>query len=238
MGEGESLRNERRPEDALEPYERALRIWEGIVRDRPAIPSSVPSWPRPSPRSPRSTNKGDAATRPGTPGDGRSTSASCPATATRASHSTWAASTPWAARSIGPGRIWADRALAALREALASGYKDRRQIRENPDLDPLRGRPDFMALITDMTARKDGPSCSTGAVPSRSGVTQPRPSPSSRQPRRPCSRSSRHPRRTLISAGRAPLSNRVGGRPSSRARARGTGRAGCNGPRSRVARFA
>ena len=38
MGEGERLRNERRPEDALEPYERALRIWEGIVRDRPTIP--------------------------------------------------------------------------------------------------------------------------------------------------------------------------------------------------------
>ena len=53
--------------------------------------------------------------------------------------------------------FWADRALAALREALASGYKDRRQIRENPDLDPLRGRPDFMALITDMTARKGWP---------------------------------------------------------------------------------
>ena len=38
MGEGERLRNERRPEDALGPYERALRIWEGIVRDRPTIP--------------------------------------------------------------------------------------------------------------------------------------------------------------------------------------------------------
>jgi hypothetical protein len=44
--------------------------------------------------------------------------------------------------------------LAALREALASGYKDRRQLRENPDLDALRGRPEFKALITDLTARK------------------------------------------------------------------------------------
>ena len=44
-----------------------------------------------------------------------------------------------------------------LREALASGYKDRRQLRENPDLDPLRGRPDFNALITDVTARKAWP---------------------------------------------------------------------------------
>jgi tetratricopeptide (TPR) repeat protein len=52
---------------------------------------------------------------------------------------------------------WADRALAALREALASGYKDRRQVRENPDLDPLRGRPDFKALIADLTAHKGWP---------------------------------------------------------------------------------
>ena len=38
MGQGEGLRNERRPEDALGPYERALQIWEGIVRNRPTIP--------------------------------------------------------------------------------------------------------------------------------------------------------------------------------------------------------
>ena len=40
-----------------------------------------------------------------------------------------------------------DHALLALRRAIAGGYKDLRQIEENPDLDPLRGRDDFRVVI-------------------------------------------------------------------------------------------
>ncbi len=155
MGEGERLRNERRPEDALGPYERALRIWEGIVRDRPTIPffraelaatlAAIASIHQQGGRREEARDAWRRTLDLGVPprdGDAR--------VAFNMGRVYALGSTVDRARA----GIWADRALAALREALASGYKDRRQIRENPDLDPLRGRADFIALTTDMTARK------------------------------------------------------------------------------------
>src|SRR5262249_18507832 len=154
----ESLRNERRPEDALGAYERALRIWEGIVRDRPTIPffraelavtlAAIASIHQQGGRREEARDVWRRTLDIGFPpraGDAR------------------VALNMGRVSGLG-GRVdrakagaWADRALAALREALASGYKDRRQIRENPDLDPLRGRRDFKALITDPAARKGWP---------------------------------------------------------------------------------
>jgi tetratricopeptide (TPR) repeat protein len=158
MGQGEGFRNERRPEEALGPYERALRIWEGIVRDRPTIPffraelaatlAAIASIHQQGGRREEARDAWRRTLDIGVPprdGDAR---VAFDMGRVYALGST-----------VDPARAgaWADRALAALREALASGYKDRRQLRENPDLDPLRGRPEFKALLTDRTTPKGWP---------------------------------------------------------------------------------
>ena len=43
-----------------------------------------------------------------------------------------------------------DRAVAALREAVAKGYADVANVRKEKDLDPLRPRPDFQKLIAEL----------------------------------------------------------------------------------------
>jgi tetratricopeptide (TPR) repeat protein/tRNA A-37 threonylcarbamoyl transferase component Bud32 len=45
---------------------------------------------------------------------------------------------------------YADRALAALREAVAKGYKDVEHMKKDSDLDPLRGRDDFKKLVAEL----------------------------------------------------------------------------------------
>jgi serine/threonine-protein kinase len=47
-------------------------------------------------------------------------------------------------------RSYADRALAALRQAIAKGYQDAANLTKDPDLDPLRGRDDFRKLLTEV----------------------------------------------------------------------------------------
>ena len=46
-------------------------------------------------------------------------------------------------------------ALVALRGAVAAGYKDIAQIRSDADLDPLRPRPEFRALVADLAFPSD-----------------------------------------------------------------------------------
>lgn len=46
--------------------------------------------------------------------------------------------------------IQADRAMAALRKAVALGYRDFAEYRREPALDPLRGRADFQLLMLDV----------------------------------------------------------------------------------------
>jgi serine/threonine protein kinase len=43
-----------------------------------------------------------------------------------------------------------DQAMAALRQAVAKGYKDAAQMKKDKDLDPLRGRPDFQKLLAEL----------------------------------------------------------------------------------------
>jgi hypothetical protein len=45
----------------------------------------------------------------------------------------------------------ADRALEALRQAIAQGFKDVEPLKKDPDLDPLRSRADFRKLLGDRT---------------------------------------------------------------------------------------
>jgi hypothetical protein len=47
-------------------------------------------------------------------------------------------------------RSYADRAMAALRQALAKGYKDCAQLKKDKDLDALRGRDDFQRLLAEL----------------------------------------------------------------------------------------
>jgi serine/threonine-protein kinase len=49
----------------------------------------------------------------------------------------------------------AERAIAALRRAIASGYRDLAEVRREPALDPLRGRADFQALMLDLSFPAD-----------------------------------------------------------------------------------
>lgn len=46
-----------------------------------------------------------------------------------------------------------DEAMAALREAAGRGYNDAAHAGQDPDLEPLRGRPDFVGLLRDMAGR-------------------------------------------------------------------------------------
>ena len=47
-------------------------------------------------------------------------------------------------------RGYADRALAALRQAVADGYRDAAHMKKDTDLDPLRARADFKKLLADL----------------------------------------------------------------------------------------
>jgi hypothetical protein len=48
---------------------------------------------------------------------------------------------------------YAERALEALRQAVAQGYRDVINLETEPDLDALRDRPEFQAILTDLTNR-------------------------------------------------------------------------------------
>jgi tetratricopeptide (TPR) repeat protein/tRNA A-37 threonylcarbamoyl transferase component Bud32 len=59
-----------------------------------------------------------------------------------------------AARRQELAKAHADRALAALRQAVARGYKDVAHLKKDPDLDPLRDRADFRRLLADLEKPK------------------------------------------------------------------------------------
>jgi hypothetical protein len=71
------------------------------------------------------------------------------------SHILWSAAGREGA--IGPAEREARtrRALAVLRRAVLTGHADLVQIRRDPVLDPLRGRPDFQELILDLSFPAD-----------------------------------------------------------------------------------
>jgi hypothetical protein len=50
-------------------------------------------------------------------------------------------------------RHLADRAIEALRQAIAGGYHDVAWIQHDTDLDPLRSRDDYKSLIADHKSR-------------------------------------------------------------------------------------
>jgi eukaryotic-like serine/threonine-protein kinase len=52
--------------------------------------------------------------------------------------------------SAGEARSRADRAMEALRRAVAAGYRDQARMRVDTDLDPLRDREDFRLLLMDL----------------------------------------------------------------------------------------
>jgi hypothetical protein len=47
-------------------------------------------------------------------------------------------------------RIYGDRAIAALRRATRGGFLDSEMLQSNPDLDSIRHRPDFQALVKEV----------------------------------------------------------------------------------------
>jgi hypothetical protein len=62
---------------------------------------------------------------------------------------------PASAMSAEEGSAELDRAMEVLRGAVAAGYHDSARIRRDPDLDPLRSRPDFQLLIMDLAMLDD-----------------------------------------------------------------------------------
>ena len=49
----------------------------------------------------------------------------------------------------------ADRAMDTLHRAFAAGWRDAAWMRTDPDLDPIRSRPDFQVLMMDMEFPSD-----------------------------------------------------------------------------------
>jgi hypothetical protein len=60
-------------------------------------------------------------------------------------------------------RLHAGRAIEALRRAIAAGYNDKLWMTRDPELDPLRARADFQALIMDLEFPADPFSKNTDA---------------------------------------------------------------------------
>jgi hypothetical protein len=50
----------------------------------------------------------------------------------------------------------ATRAVELLREAIAKGYEDASDLKQNQDLDPLRQRDDFKKLLAELEAKTKG----------------------------------------------------------------------------------
>jgi tetratricopeptide (TPR) repeat protein len=50
---------------------------------------------------------------------------------------------------------YADRAVDALRRAVAVGFRDLARMRKDADLGPLRARPDFQTLVADLALPLD-----------------------------------------------------------------------------------
>src|SRR5262249_39992461 len=50
---------------------------------------------------------------------------------------------------------YADRAMGALRQAVAAGFRDARLMQPDDDLAPLRSREDFRALLMDLNFPDD-----------------------------------------------------------------------------------
>jgi hypothetical protein len=51
-------------------------------------------------------------------------------------------------------RAYGDRAVAALRQGIAAGYKDAAKLKSDSDFVPLRTRKDFQALLADLEAKR------------------------------------------------------------------------------------
>jgi hypothetical protein len=49
---------------------------------------------------------------------------------------------------------YADRALEALRQAVARQYRDVVNLETEPDLDALRDRPEFKAILAELARRE------------------------------------------------------------------------------------
>jgi hypothetical protein len=57
--------------------------------------------------------------------------------------------------TTGERQAEADRAIQWLRRAIAAGYRKLALIQTDPDLDPLRSRPDFQLLMLDLAFPDD-----------------------------------------------------------------------------------
>ena len=60
------------------------------------------------------------------------------------------ASDPGSGLTAADGQAEADEAMKSLRAAVAAGWKDRAHMRADSDLDPLRNRLEFRALMMDL----------------------------------------------------------------------------------------
>ncbi len=73
--------------------------------------------------------------------------------------------------STGPGQPEADRAVEAIRQAIAAGYHDAGKLREDPGFAPLRSRDDFKALVAGLeSSGKPNLSGTTSGGPAATGM--------------------------------------------------------------------
>ena len=151
MSRGETLRSQGRGPEALAAYLEALDAWRGIVADEPTVPfyraelavtlaSIALLEDRDGPRGSAPARFREARDLAESL---RDDDPRVPFNRARVR----ALGIAIEGRDDAGRAALADRAMAALRAALAAGYHDARQLKENPDLDPLRARPDFQALL-------------------------------------------------------------------------------------------
>ena len=151
MSVGESRRAQDRPGEAMDAYLAALDCWYAIVRDEPAVPfyrselavtlaaialldaqSGRPDLARPRLQVARDL------VEPLRDLD--------PRVAFNRARVRSLAGVIAGPDEAGRLRL-AEGAIAALRDALAAGFNDARQLNENPDLNPLRDRADFREIL-------------------------------------------------------------------------------------------
>ncbi len=159
---GDLLRLNGKPREARASYEAGLAIIEGLIKTQHALPSSPVHFARLV-----QGLKGLGATQQadGQPADAVASWKRAIASDERIRSSRGQtlyylagcharlggiAGTAGSGLSAAEGAAERDRAMVVLRRAVAAGYRKAYLMKHDPDLDPLRGRPDFQLLMLDL----------------------------------------------------------------------------------------
>jgi serine/threonine-protein kinase len=159
---GQSLAAEGRPQEALPPLRRAVEQRTAIVSQRPS--SAVERRRLASDQLRLGVNQGKAGQSAEALQSLRAAQATLEQVSPRGKTDACNLACVSAQLSLVLGRdhpdrstAEADRAIQALREAIAAGYQDAERLEKDPDLEPLRSRADFQQLVAELKKTKTKP---------------------------------------------------------------------------------